>query len=148
MFEVGIVFVLIAETKPFAFTVALNVEVELPKVPILAFTVANVKTVEPVASPVCVALETNPLYCEFVASFPVFVPLKLLPVSVPLTKTVPAEKFPSIRAVEEFAIINLLLTLVRREPARFPIKTFPVPVDKLLPVEYPSITLFEPLARP
>ena len=57
-------------TNPFAFTVTLL------NVPMLLFTVARVSTVAPVASPVCVALLTNPEYKLFTALSPVFVPLK------------------------------------------------------------------------
>ena len=55
-------------TNPFAFTVTLL------NVPMLLFTVARVSTVAPVASPVCVALLTNPEYKLFTALSPVFVP--------------------------------------------------------------------------
>ena len=43
--------------------------------PASATSVLIVSAVAPVTSPVCVALLTSPLYCEFVALSPVFVPL-------------------------------------------------------------------------
>ena len=39
------------------------------------FIFTTVKSIEPVASPVCVALVTNPLYKELAELSPVFVPL-------------------------------------------------------------------------
>jgi hypothetical protein len=63
--------------------------VEVPNVPTLLLTVANVNTVEPVTSPVCVALLVNPIYSEFTALSPIFVPIKILPNTVPLARILP-----------------------------------------------------------
>jgi hypothetical protein len=49
-----------AVTKPFALTVIWEVCVAEPNDPTLLLTVASVSTVEPVASPVWLALLTNP----------------------------------------------------------------------------------------
>ena len=49
-----------AVIKPFALTVKVGAAVALPKAPTLELTVANVRAVAPVASPVCVAFETSP----------------------------------------------------------------------------------------
>ena len=47
-----------AVIRPLAFTVNCATDVARPKLPTLAFTVARVKAVAPVTSPVCVALVT------------------------------------------------------------------------------------------
>ena len=69
-----IVVALAAVTNPFALTVIAVDCVALPKLPTLPLTVARVKAVAPVASPVWVAFETSPEYCELVALSPVLLP--------------------------------------------------------------------------
>lgn len=60
-----------AVMSPFALTVMLA----FVNVPTSEFTVARVRAVAHVASHVCVAFDTRPEYCEFVALSHVFVPL-------------------------------------------------------------------------
>lgn len=67
----------IAVTSPFALTVGEATCVALPKVPTFEFTVARVRAVAPVASPVWVAFDTSPEYRVFTALSPVFVPDRL-----------------------------------------------------------------------
>ena len=66
-------------TLPLIVAVATLANLALVTTPLII-----VKAVEPVTSPVCVALEINPLYRLFGALSPVLVPLKLVAETAPV----------------------------------------------------------------
>jgi hypothetical protein len=104
--------------RPFALTVKVGIDVLDPNVPTLALTAAKVVAKDPVPEPV-----TSPI--KVMVWSPVFVPLRFVPVTVPVEATAPPFHTPVVmvprvvRLVEPAHVLNAVFSTFCRPISAF-----------------------------